>query len=51
MAIKAVFLDLGNTLIANECYVNIEKDVEFPFWCRRGYKGTLKELIEIKKKT
>lgn len=46
--IKAVFLDLGNTLIPMDCYSNIEQDVEYPFWKRKGYKGTLEQFKQLK---
>jgi putative hydrolase of the HAD superfamily len=46
--IKAVFLDLGNTLLNS--YDNVEKELEFPFWKKHGYKGNLNQFKKIKEK-
>ncbi|MBN2202835.1 MAG: HAD family hydrolase [Candidatus Aenigmarchaeota archaeon] len=48
MPIRAVFFDLGNTLVASECFSDIEKDVEYPFWVKRGYDGSFEDFKKFK---
>lgn len=44
--IRAVFFDLGNTLLNK--YVLVETELELPFWKKHGYKGNLKEFKKAK---
>lgn len=49
--LKCVMFDLGNTLVDDHyIYKDVRKNFTYPFWKKKGFKGTLEQLREAQRK-